>query len=85
MKRLLLHLPLIPLVSGAGYELIKITSKSGLFVLRALKLPGIFLQNITIKEPGDKMIEVSITALKNAFGDEYDRFISKKYKAEAIG
>ena len=31
------------------------------------------------------MIEVSITALKDAFGDEYDRFIGKKYKAEAIG
>ena len=83
--RLLFHLPLIPLVSGVGYELIKITSKSDLFVFRVLKAPGIFLQNITTKEPDDKMIEVSITALKDAFGDEYDRFIGKKYKAEAIG
>ena len=83
--RLLFHLPLIPLVSGVGYELIKITSKSDLFVFRVLKAPGIFLQNITTKQPDDKMIEVSITALKDAFGDEYDRFIGKKYKAEAIG
>ena len=83
--RLLFHLPLIPLVSGVGYELIKITSKSDLLVFRVLKAPGIFLQNITTKQPDDKMIEVSITALKDAFGDEYDRFIGKKYKAEAIG
>ena len=83
--RLLLHLPLIPLVSGVGYELIKITSKSDLFIFRVLKAPGIFLQNITTKQPDDKMIEVSITALKDAFGDEYDSFIGKKYKAEAIG
>ena len=83
--RLLFHLPLIPLVSGVGYELIKITSKSDLFVFRVLKAPGIFLQNITTKQPDDKMIEVSITALKDAFGNEYDRFIGKKYKAEAIG
>ena len=83
--RLLFHLPLIPLVSGVGYELIKITSKSDLFVFRVLKAPGIFLQNITTKQPDDKMIEVSITALKDAFGDDYDRFIGKKYKAEAIG
>ena len=83
--RLLFHLPLIPLVSGVGYELIKITSKSDLFVFRVLKAPGIFLQNITTKQPDDKMIEVSITALKDAFGDEYDRFIGRKYKAEAIG
>ena len=83
--RLLFPLPLIPLVSGVGYELIKITSKSNLFVFRVLKAPGIFLQNITTKQPDDKMIEVSITALKDAFGNEYDRFIGKKYKAEAIG
>ena len=83
--RLLFHLLLIPLVSGVGYELIKITSKSDLFVFRVLKAPGIFLQNITTKQPDDKMIEVSITALKDAFGNEYDRFIGKKYKAEAIG
>ena len=83
--RLLFHLPLIPLVSGVGYELIKITSKSDLFVFRVLKAPGIFLQNITTKQPDDKMIEVSITALKDAFGNDYDRFIGKKYKAEAIG
>ena len=83
--RLLFHLPLISLVSGMGYELIKITSKSDLFVFRVLKAPGIFLQNITTKQPDDKMIEVSITALKDAFGNEYDRFIGKKFKAEAIG
>ena len=83
--RLLFHLPLIPLVSGMGYELIKITSKSDLFVFRVLKAPGMFLQNITTKQPDDKMIEVSITALKDAFGNEYDRFIGKKFKAEAIG
>ena len=83
--RLLFHLPLIPLVSGIGYELIKMTSKSDLFIFRILKAPGIFLQNITTKQPDDEMVEVSITALKNAFGDEYDNFIGKKYKAEAIG
>ena len=83
--RLLFHLPLIPLVSGIGYELIKMTSKNDLFIFRILKAPGIFLQNITTKQPDDEMVEVSITALKNAFGDEYDSFIGKKYKAEAIG
>ena len=85
MKRLFLHLSLIPLVSGVGYELINIILKSDLFVFLILKAPGIFLKNITTKEPDDKMIKVSITALKNLFVDEYNRFIGKKYKAEAIG
>ena len=83
--RLLTHLPLIPLVSGIGYELIKITSKSNLLIFRILKAPGILLQNITTKQPDDKMVEVSITALENAFGEDYENYRGKKYTAEAIG
>ena len=83
--RLLFHLPLIPLVSGIGYELIKITSRSNLLIFRMLKAPGIMLQKITTKQPDDRMIEVSIAALKDAFGDEYDTFIGKEFSAEAIG
>ena len=83
--RLLSHLPLIPLVSGIGYELIKITSKSNNIIFRILKKPGILLQNITTKEPDDKMIEVSIAAIKDAFGDKYEELRGKKFTAEAIG
>ena len=66
-------------------KLIKITSKNDRLIFRILKAPGILLQNITTKQPDDKMIEVSIAALKDAFGDEYDNFVGKKYRAEAIG
>ena len=31
------------------------------------------------------MVEVSITALKEAFGDRYEDMAGKEYKAEAIG
>ena len=82
--RLLSHLPLIPLVSGVGYELIKITSKSESMIFRILKKPGILLQNITTREPDDKMVEVSIAAIKDAFGDEYEEYRGKKFTAEAI-
>lgn len=82
--RLLSHLPLIPLVSGVGYELIKITSKSECMIFRILKKPGILLQNITTREPDDKMVEVSIAAIKDAFGDEYEEYRGKQFTAEAI-
>ena len=82
--RLLSHLPLIPLVSGVGYELIKITSKSESMIFMILKKPGILLQNITTREPDDKMVEVSIAAIKDAFGDEYEIFRGKQFTAEAI-
>ena len=82
--RLLSHLPLIPFVSGVGYELIKITSKSESIIFKILKKPGLLLQNITTREPDDKMLEVSIAAIKDAFRDEYEDFRGKQFTAEAI-
>ena len=83
--RLLTHLPLIPLVSGFGYEMIKITSKSNSVFFYFLKKPGIYLQNITTKQPDDNMVEVSIAAIKDAFGDKYEEFRGQEFTAEAIG
>ena len=83
--RLLTHLPLIPLVSGFGYEMIKITSKSNSIFFYFLKKPGIYLQNITTKQPDDNMVEVSIAAIKDAFGDKYEEFRGQQFTAEAIG
>ena len=83
--RLLTHLPLIPLVSGFGYEMIKITSKSNSIFFYFLKKPGIYLQNITTKQPDDNMVEVSIAAIKDAFGDKYEEFRGQEFTAEAIG
>jgi uncharacterized protein YqhQ len=50
-----------------------------------LKKPGLWLQNITTKQPEDDMVVVSITALKEAFGDKYEEMVGKEYTAEAIG
>tara|TARA_B100001250_G_scaffold285808_1_gene247863 strand:- start:6708 stop:7637 length:930 start_codon:yes stop_codon:yes gene_type:complete len=83
--RLLLHLPMIPFVSGIGYELIKVSSKSDSIFFSILKKPGLLLQNITTKQPEVDMVVVSITALKEAFGDKYEDMVGKEYTAEAIG
>ena len=84
--RLMVHLPLIPLVAGVSYEVIKVTARrSNSLFLRVLRAPGLWLQNITTQQPEDDMVEVAITALKEAFGDEYEKMIGKEYVAEAIG
>jgi uncharacterized protein YqhQ len=83
--RLLFHLPMIPFVSGVGYELIKLSAKSDSIFFSILKKPGLWLQNITTKQPEDDMVVVSITALKEAFGDKYEEMVGKEYMAEAIG
>ncbi len=83
--RLLIHLPLIPFVAGVSYEGIKITSRHGdKLVFRLIRAPGLWLQNITTKQPEDDMVEVAITALKEAFGDKLKEFEGKTFQADAV-
>ena len=81
--RLLLHLPMVPFVAGVGYEGIKLSERSDSIFFNIIKKPGLWLQNITTQQPEDDMVEVSITALKEAFGDQYKTMIGKEYTAEA--
>ena len=84
--RLMVHLPMIPIVAGVSYEVIKIISRKGdNIIFRMLRAPGLWLQNITTKTPEDNMVDVAITALKEAFGDKFDEMSGKEYVAEAIG
>ena len=83
--RLVVHLPMIPLVAGLSYEIIKITARKESIIFRILRAPGLWLQNITTQKPDDDMVEVAIIALKEAFGDKYDEMVGKEYVAEAIG
>ena len=84
--RLLVHLPMIPLVTGLSYEVIKITARRGdSLIFKMLRAPGLWLQNITTSKPEDRMVEVAIIALKEAFGDKFDEMQGKEYVAEAIG
>ena len=58
---------LIPVISGLSYELIRFSAprcKRGFF--RLVVLPGLALQRITTKEPGDDQLEVAIRALQEA-------------------
>jgi len=58
---------LIPVISGLSYELIRFSAprcKRGFF--RLVVLPGLTLQRITTKEPGDDQLEVAIRALQEA-------------------
>ena len=85
--RLVFHIPFIPVVAGLGYEILKLTAKHrDNFFFKSLAKPGLWLQNITTKQPDDAQVEVALKALEEAFGDkltEYTR--GKTYIAEAIG
>ena len=84
--RLAYHIPFIPIVAGMGYEVLKLTAKHRDNILfRALAKPGLWLQNITTKQPDDEQVEVALKALEVAFGDDLEKYTGKIYVAEAIG
>ena len=56
---------LLPVIAGISYELIKVGDKfHHNFLAKMLIAPGIWLQEITTKEPTDKQIEVAMKALE---------------------
>jgi uncharacterized protein YqhQ len=63
----LVRIALIPVVAGISYEIIRLSARkeSGAF-FKAITLPGVWLQNITTKEPDDLQLEVAIEALKES-------------------
>ena len=70
--RVLYHLPLIPLVMGISYEVLKAADKhldTSAFA-RVLSKPGLWMQRLTTKPATDEMLEVSETAAKMALGKD---------------
>lgn len=67
LYNMLVRIALIPLVAGLSYEIIRLSAKkeSG-FIFKLITLPGVWLQNITTKEPDDQQLEVAIEALKES-------------------
>jgi uncharacterized protein YqhQ len=61
----LVRIALIPVVAGLSYEIIRLSARkeSGAF-FKMITRPGVWLQNITTKEPDDLQLEVAIEALK---------------------
>ena len=58
---------LIPAIAAVGYELLRFGARNrGNPIVKALFLPGIWVQMITTKQPTDDMIEVAIVSMEEA-------------------
>lgn len=61
------RIALIPVIAGISYEIIRLSAKKeGGIIFKLITLPGVWLQNITTKEPDDSQLEVAIVALKES-------------------
>ena len=67
LLRLGLRLLLIPVIAGVSYEFIRLAGRSDNVIVNILSKPGMWLQNLTTKEPDDDMIEVGIASVEAIF------------------
>ena len=68
--RMLVKLPMIPLIVGVGYELIKLAGRKDNWLTRIISAPGIALQHLTVFEPEDDMIECAIAAMEKVIPED---------------
>jgi uncharacterized protein YqhQ len=62
--RLLSHIPLIPVIAGVTYELLRLSAANYHRAwVRTLVAPSLALQRLTTREPDDSMIATAIAAL----------------------
>lgn len=65
--RVLLRILLLPLIAGVSYEIIRLAGRTDNVLVNILSQPGLWVQNMTTKEPDDDMIEVGIRAVEEVF------------------
>ncbi|MBA4687178.1 MAG: DUF1385 domain-containing protein [Candidatus Galacturonibacter soehngenii] len=65
--RVLVRILLIPVIAGVSYEFIRLAGRSENKIIEILSKPGLWLQNLTTREPDDDMIEVAIASVEAVF------------------
>ena len=70
LLRMALHLLMLPVIVGVTYEFNRYVGGHDGPVSRALRGPGMWMQNFTTFEPDDSMIQVGIEALKRVLPEE---------------
>ena len=81
LLKIISRIVLIPVIAGVSYEFLRLAGRSDNPIVNFLSKPGLWMQNMTTKEPDDSMIEVGIasveavfdwkTYLKETFPDQY--------------
>lgn len=64
LLRVVFKLPLLPVIVGISYELIKLAGRYSNPVTRFFSAPGLWMQRLTTREPDPSQIECAIAAVK---------------------
>ncbi|MDU2063820.1 MAG: DUF1385 domain-containing protein [Sporomusaceae bacterium] len=83
IERIVSRIILMPVVAGLAYEVIRFAGRSeSPFVAFAIQ-PGLWLQNLTTREPSDDQIEVAVAALEAVNpANEPEQVLSEEIKVD---
>jgi uncharacterized protein YqhQ len=71
LLKALARIVLIPLIAGLSYEMLKLSARHEHSPLvRAVVLPGLWLQRLTTREPDERQVEVALRALAEVLAME---------------
>lgn len=77
LLRVLLRVALMPLVAGVSFEIIRLAGNSDNKLINLLSRPGMWVQNMTTREPDDSMIEVAIRAVEAVF--DWEAYLEENF------
>jgi uncharacterized protein YqhQ len=75
--RILSRIVLIPVIAGVSYEFLRLAGRSDSKLVDILSRPGMWMQELTTKEPDDSMIEVGIASVEAVF--DWRAFLDKNF------
>jgi uncharacterized protein YqhQ len=75
--RVLSRVVLIPVIAGVSYEFLRLAGRSDSKLVNLLSRPGMWMQELTTKEPDDSMIEVGIASVEAVF--DWRAFLDKNF------
>ena len=67
LMKVVSRIVLIPVIAGISYEFLRLAGRSDAPIVNFLSKPGMWMQNMTTKEPDDGMIQVAIAAVEAVF------------------
>ncbi len=81
--RILSRIVLVPVIAGISYELLRLAGRSDNGLSNLVSKPGLWMQNMTTKEPDDSMIEVAIAAVEAVF--DWRAYLAENFPETAAG
>ena len=75
--KIVMRIVLIPVIAGISYEILRLAGSSDNVIVNMISKPGLWLQNLTTREPDDSMIEVAIQSVEAVF--DWEKYLEETF------